>query len=142
VKLFRISVNGQELGEIGLMAAIAGCYSVPIVFVSGDRAATAEAHGLLGDSVELVAVKDGHTRTCARCIHPERAHRLIHDGVVRALSGPRDRYRPFVLTPPFEVTLETTTSDYADILERSGCSRVDARTVRRTVQSAPDIVRF
>lgn len=138
----RYSVNGQELGEIGQMALMAGHYGVPLVFVSGDRAAAAEAHALLGERIETVAVKDGHTRTSARCLHPQRAQALIREGVARALRRPRDYYAPFVLPVPLELTLETATSDLADALERNGCTRLDGRTVRRTVQSALEILRF
>jgi D-amino peptidase len=138
----RYSINGQELGEIGQEAAIAGHYGVPVAFVSGDRAATEEARALFGDAVEVVAVKDGHTRTSARCIHPQRAQAMIRAGVARALGRPREHYRPFVLTPPLDLTLETATSDHADRLERNGCVRVDGHTVRKTVSSALEILNF
>jgi hypothetical protein len=48
---------------------------------------------------------------------------LIRGGVARAVGRPRAHYRPFVLTPPLELTLETATSDHADRLERNGCAR-------------------
>ena len=138
----RYSVNGQELGEIGILALMVGHYGVPTVFVSGDRAATAEARALLGDAVEVVAVKDGYTRMSARCIHPQRARELIRAGVTRALSRSREQYRPFVLPPPFDLTLELRTSDLADALQLGGCIRVDGRTIRKTVHSALDILSF
>ncbi len=138
----RFRVNGQELGEIGQEAIIAGYYGVPIVFVSGDRAATQEARALLGETLEVVAVKEGHTRTSARCLHPQRAGDLIRAGVTRALSHPPNFSKPYVLTPPFELTLETTTSDYADSLQARGCIRIDSRTVSKTVHSALDILSF
>src|SRR5262249_52064230 len=135
----RFRVNGLELGEIGQEAAIAGHYGVPVAFVSGDRAAVNEARELLGDAVEGVSVKDGHTRTSARCLHPVRAHELIRAGVARAVGRPRASYRPFVLTPPLHVMLETTSTAYADQLETKGWLHVDGRTVRKTAASALDM---
>jgi D-amino peptidase len=138
----RYSVNEQELGEIGILALMAGHHGVPIVFVSGDRAATAEARALLGEAVEVAAVKDGFSRMSARCMHPRRAQDLIRAGVVNALSRPREQYQAFVLAPPFHVTLELRTSDLADAMQLRGCTRVNGHTVRKTVQSALDILRF
>lgn len=136
----RFTVNGMELGEIGQEAAIAGNFGVPVAFVSGDRAAVDEARELLGDELEVVSVKEGHTRTSARCIHPVRARDMIRIGVARAVSHPRSRYRPFVLAPPLHVMLETTSTAYADKLEKNGWVRVDGRTVRKTVQSALEML--
>ena len=138
----RYSINGREMGEIGQMALMAGHHGVPLVFVSGDRAATAEARALLGDDLEVVAVKEGHTRTSARCLHPQRAQALIRAGVARALGVARDSYSAFILPLPLELTLETTATELADALERNGCTRVDGRTVRKTVHSALDILTF
>ena len=37
-----VVINGREVGEIGLNAALAGAYGVPMIFVAGDRAAADE----------------------------------------------------------------------------------------------------
>jgi D-amino peptidase len=46
-----IRVNGAELPELGLNAAIAGYYGVPVVLVSGDTAVCRQAGEVLGKEV-------------------------------------------------------------------------------------------
>jgi D-amino peptidase len=136
----RLTVDGLEIGEIGMEAMYAGHFGIPVIFVSGDGATVAEAQSLLGNTVETVCVKEGHTRTCARCIHPARAHELIRSGVARAVSRPRGFCPQFVVDPPHEVTLETLSTAFADSLEKSGWTRAGGRTVTRTASSALELM--
>ena len=136
----RLTVNGLEIGEIGMEAMYAGHFGIPVIFVSGDGATVKEARSLLGAAVETVRVKDGHTRTSARCIHPVRVHEMIRSGVARAIGHGRRIYPPFVVERPLEVTLETLSTAFADSLEKSGWTRVDGRTVTRMIQSALELI--
>ena len=43
----RVLINGQDLGTIGIHAALCGTQNVPVVLVSGDNHACAEAESLL-----------------------------------------------------------------------------------------------
>ncbi|NIA06433.1 MAG: aminopeptidase [Actinobacteria bacterium] len=133
-------VNGRKMGEIGQQAVQAGHFAVPVVFVSGDLAATREARELLGD-IKTVAVKEGYSRTAARCLPPVRARELIREGVKESLAT-IDKVNPYVITPPLEITLECQNTDVADAYEISGCARIDGRTVSKTVDSALEIVRL
>jgi D-amino peptidase len=65
--IFSLSFNGVEMGEIGSDAALCGYHGVPVGLVAGDRAACEEAQALLGE-VETVAVKEGVSRSAARCV--------------------------------------------------------------------------
>ena len=136
----RLTVNGLEIGEIGMEAIYAGHFGVPVVFVSGDRATVDEARAFLGAAVEVVRVKDGHTRTSARCIHPVRAHELIRAGVARAASRQPGEFSPYVAEIPLQVTLETLSTAFADSLEKAGWERAGGRTVTRTISSALDLM--
>jgi D-amino peptidase len=136
----RLTVDGLEIGEIGMEAMYAGHFGVPVIFVSGDAATVAEARALLGPTVETVRVKDGHARTSARCIHPVRAHAMIREGVKRAASQPRGTCRPYLVEPPLQVVLETLSTAFADSLEKQGWERVDGRTVTRTIASATGLM--
>jgi len=100
-RVLEVRVNGRPLGELGLNAALAGWYDVPVELVSGDSALAAEAVELLGDQVTTVVVKEAVTRQAAKSIAPGVACRLIREGVVRALKR---RSTPFVIKAP--VTLE------------------------------------
>ena len=55
-RIRRVLVNERKLGEIGLIAGIAGTYGVPVVFVSGDDVAAREAEIVI-PGVAGVAVK-------------------------------------------------------------------------------------
>ena len=63
-RVSRVWLNGQEVGEIGLNAAVCGHFEVPVVMISGDQTACAEATEVLGQ-VETAVVKQASSRTAA-----------------------------------------------------------------------------
>jgi D-amino peptidase len=135
-RLVTATLNGQTVGETGLNAALAGAYGVPVVLVTGDRAVTEEARALLGE-IETVAVKEGVTRTAARCLHPTVAQQRIHDAAERAL---RLDVAPFVVPPPITVRVAFQRAAYADMAELvPGSQRVDGRTVEWTGEDMPTV---
>ncbi len=138
---YEFRINGKLTGEIGQFAAMAGHFGVPVVMLSGDRAATEEAQKLLGP-IEVASVKYGIGRQSAVCLAPKKAHALIHDAAARAvkLAGRIKPYRPRM---PMELTVRFTRADYADECAfRPGNVRLDARTVRRTVKDALHMFEF
>jgi len=108
-------VNGQEYGETGMNAAIAGYYDVPVVLVTGDSSVTSEAKSLLGN-VETVTVKEAVSRRAAKCLHPNKAREAIRQGAILALRR-RSEIRPFKLKPPFELRVELMDAGMADAAE-------------------------
>ncbi len=112
-------LNGRSMGELGLNAALAGAYGVPVALVSGDRATADEARDVLGAGVGVVVVKDAVSRHAARSVAPEVARKRIREGVTEALRRP---HRPFV--PPSPSTIEvdfqfTYQADYAELVPGS-----------------------
>lgn len=127
-RVHRLRINGQEMGEIGLNAFLAGYFGVPVVLVTGDRAAVAEAQGLI-PGVVAVAVKDGLGHSAARCLHPLKARELIRQAAVRALEE-LEGLCP--LMPPVPATVEIefqnpAQADAASILPYS--KRIDSFTL-------------
>jgi len=108
-------INGQEFGETGMNALIAGCFDVPVVLVTGDSAVTSEAKNLLGN-VETVTVKEAVSRWSARCLHPNKAREAIRQGTISALKR-RSEISPFKLKPPYEMRMELMNAGMADIAE-------------------------
>jgi D-amino peptidase len=53
-----LTLNGQEMGEVGLDALWAGRLGVPVLMVSGDDKVCAEAQRFLGE-IEVAVVKQG-----------------------------------------------------------------------------------
>ena len=131
-----VRLNGQVVGEMGLNAALAGGYRVPVVLVTGDRAVTEEAQALLGE-IETVAVKDGLTRTAAQCLHPEAAHERIRQAAERALKLD---VAPLALTSPITLSVTFLNALYADKASLiPGSRRADGRTVEWVGEDMPAV---
>jgi D-amino peptidase len=99
------SINGVSLPEGGYNALVAGLYDVPVVFVSGDRAAVDQIRGLLGP-IEGVAVKE-EIGNASLGLSPLQAQEAIMKGVERGVRQ-RAQYKPYKLTPPYAMTLQVT----------------------------------
>jgi len=131
-----LRLNSRVVGEMGLNAALAGAYDAPVVLVTGDRAVTEEAHALFGE-IETVAVKDGVTRSAARCLHPEVAHKRIRQAAERAL---RLAVPPFVVPPPITLQVVFQRAIHADMAALlPGSQKVDGRTVEWTGEDMPAV---
>ena len=63
---YNAKINDTLVGESGIIAAIAGDFNVPCVFVSGDAATCREVRDLLGPEVVEASVKTGLGRYTAR----------------------------------------------------------------------------
>lgn len=124
-----LRINGMEVGETAMNAAIAGYYGVPLVFVSGDLAVTGEAK-VLNPEIEVVAVKEAVSRTAAKCLNPTSARELIKENVTKALEK-RSTIEPFSFEPPIEVLVRFTNAGMADAVGfMPSAERVDGKTIR------------
>jgi D-amino peptidase len=124
-----VKVNGVELPELGLNAAIAGAHGVPVVFVSGDAAVCRQAKTILGSDVVTAPVKDGIGRTAARLVPMAEARRAIRDRVADAVRRSA-QFKPFKVAAPVKFELEFFVSAQADMaMFVPGVQRVNARTV-------------
>jgi D-amino peptidase len=111
----QVSLDGQPIGEIGWNAAVCGHFGVPVVMVSGDQNACAEAQTLLG-AVETAIVKEAKGRMAAECLPPEVAQQRIYEAARRAVQrlASGDAPPPLRFEAPIRVTVEFTHSDMAD----------------------------
>ncbi len=127
-----VKVNGIEMPELGLNAAIAGYYGVPVVLVSGDTAVCRQAGEILGKDVVTVAVKEAQGRLAAKLVPMDEARRLITAGVKEAL-GKLPRIKPYKLASPYDFELTYHVSAQADMGAMiPGAKRIDARTLAFT----------
>ena len=78
-----VTINGRLVGEIGLNAAIAGWFGVPVALVTGDDATARETADLL-PWAERVIIKEAKGRFAADCLRLRRRRRSS----VRARRGP------------------------------------------------------
>jgi len=80
-----IKINGRELPELGINAAIAGYYKVPVIMLSGDTETCGQANAILGKDIVTVAVKEGQGRYAAKLLPLEEARRRLKEGAKEAL---------------------------------------------------------
>jgi D-amino peptidase len=129
LNIFSLSFNGIEVGEIGSDAALCGHHGVPVGLVAGDRAACEEARALLG-KVQTVAVKEGVSRSAARCVPLSKARQMIEKAAAEAVGG-ASKLKPFVIKGPVKTQVVFTDPSFADTLEHLDfVKRVDGRTIR------------
>jgi D-amino peptidase len=85
--------NGEQVGEIGMSAAHAAVLGVPLVFISGDRAAVREIQTLV-PNIEAVITKEplfSHAvgvfdHVPVLSLAPPKARELIREGARRAIA--------------------------------------------------------
>lgn len=108
-------LNDRVMGEIGWNAAVCGHFGVPVILISGDQTACAEATELLG-AIETAVVKQARGRMAAECLPPGVAQQRIYQAAGRAVQrlqtgqGPQ----PFCLHAPVRVVIEFVHSEMAD----------------------------
>lgn len=125
-----LRINGTLVGESGIVAAIAGSFGVPVVFVSGDEATCLEVKSLVGPTLHTVAVKKGLSRYGASCLAPIEACQRIERGVEQALRNRTEWPKPLHFKSPVELRVELASPDKAAAFQgRIGCSLPDALTV-------------
>ncbi len=110
-----LKVNGRPRGEMGMKAAVAGYYDVPVAFVSGCDQAVAEARDFFGD-VEAVAVKKGLGRQSAILLPSSVTLPLLEDGAARAVER-LGEFKPFKVAEPTKIEVEFQHTGMADAAE-------------------------
>jgi D-amino peptidase len=129
-----IRVNGQEMPELGLNAAIAGYFNVPVIMLTGDSETCAQAKSILGDALVTVAVKDAQGRYAAWNLPQDEARRRLREGARVALQQ-TGRVGVFRLNPPFRFELEVNSSAQAEL---PALIYLVKRTSPRTVEFSAD----
>jgi len=136
-----VQLNGRSMGELGLNAAMAGHYGVPVLLVAGDQSVSAEARDLFGDNVVTVEVKESRSHLSAIGVHPKRARAMLREAAAKAIRD-KPEVAPLKLEYPLtaEVTLaRPVLADLAEMID--GVERVDGRTVRFRRDDMPDTYR-
>lgn len=136
-------LNGRVIGEIGLNAAVCGHFDVPVIMISGDQSACAEAAELLG-AVETAVIKRASGRMAAECLPPEVTQAAIYAAAARAVNRLRagEVPQPFRLQAPITVAIEFMQSEMADrALLLPGVRRTAGRRVEFTADDMPTAYR-
>lgn len=128
-------INDTCVGESGILAAIAGCWDVPAIFVAGDEATCREVTSLLGEEVVTAPVKTGLGRFSARNMAPRDACTLIEMRVAQAISL-HTWPKPYKPQAPVTFKVEVATPDCVnDFIGRKGVEIVGERLVSCTAET-------
>ena len=139
--LTAVRINGVEMLEASINAAIAGDFGVPVVMISGDDAVVEEARRVVGD-MEGAVVKQALGFHAARTIMPDRAYALIGERV-RAALGRLDDFRPYRMEGPVELEISFKNYMPAELLAYlPNVERVDAHTIRFVGRDMTEVSRF
>ncbi len=121
-------LNGVFVGEFGFLAAVAGSFGVPTIFLSGDDKATFEARSLI-PNIYTVTTKWGEGWQQARDLEAREACRQIRTGVAEACRH-REEIKPLQVQPPYSYEkryINPTT--FRSSLEGISVDILDSRTV-------------
>jgi len=139
--LTAVRINGVDMMEASINAAIAGDFGVPVVMISGDDATVEEAQQVIGD-MEGAVVKWNYGFHSARTIMPEASYALI-DERVRAALGRIDDFEPYVMDGPVELEIAFKNYLPAEVMAYlPNVDRVDAHTIRFIGQDMTEISKF
>ena len=126
----RLTINGTDVGEIGLNALLAGYYKTPVVLTTGDEHACLEARTLM-PWVSTAAVKKAIGSYAGLCLHPKKCVTLIAEAAEKGLRAV-DKCLPLDLPGDETIMdLECTTASTADRIARVPRSeRINGTVVR------------
>ena len=131
-------INGDLFGEIGLNAAVSGHFNVPVIMISGDQSACAEATGLL-KGIETAVVKRASSRMAAECLPPSVTQELIQAAAKKAIQNLKagQAPQPLKVSLPVTMTIDFVQSEMAD---KAALLPGAQRAGRRIQYTAPDMV--
>lgn len=130
-----VYLNGRMMGEIGLNAALAAHFGVPVIALTGDQHACQEGQDMLGAELEIAVVKNATGRFAAQLLPLALAREKICETAARAVLKFREGKapKPFTQTMPVRLAVEFNFTQHADrayLLPNS--ERVDGTRVELT----------
>ena len=123
-------LSGKPVGEIDVIAAMAGHFGTPVIMLSGDQAAANELHEIVPDA-ELAVVKEGVGRYTCISLSAAAAREAIREAARRSMSK-IGTIKPYIVSGPVTLQVEYTTRNSlpVDAEKRAGAQVVDDRTIR------------
>jgi D-amino peptidase len=136
-----LRLNGIEMTEGSMNAAIAGHFGVPVIMVSGDDVAVAENQVLIGD-IEGAVVKWASGFHSARTLTPEAGAEEIRTRTASAISRIGD-FQPYMLDTPIELELSLKHYQPVELLGYlSNIEKVNSHTIRYVGEDMVEISKF
>jgi D-amino peptidase len=136
-----IELNGVAMAESGINAAIAGYFGVPVVAISGDDAAVAEAQQLVA-GIEGAVVKRAISFHSANTMTPQAGAALIREKVKAGLAK-RASIRPHIVRGPYRLDITFKNYTPAEIAAYlPGVQRINAHAIRFTGRDIVEVSKF
>lgn len=125
-------LNGKPVGEIDVIAAMAGHFNTPVIMLSGDQAAANEIRDIVPDA-EVAVVKEGLARYTCISLSAQAARDLIRDTARKSVAK-IGTIKPYTVKGPVTLQIEYTTRNSLPIDSdlRTGAQVLDDRTIRFT----------
>jgi D-amino peptidase len=128
--VYSIKINGIEMPELGINALVAGCYNIPVVMVSGDKAVCEQTKEILGQKVLTAQVKEAIGRVAAKHLPFESARKLIRQQAKSGIEKRKDA-TIYKLSAPYVFELSYLRTSQADnAMSVPGVKRVGARSIQ------------
>ena len=123
-------LNGKPVGEIDVIAAMAGHFATPVIMLSGDQAAATELHEIVPDA-EVAVVKEGIGRYSCISLSAPAARDAIRESARRSIAK-IGTIKPYVVRGPVTLQIEYTTRNSLPVGAelRAGAEVIDDRTIR------------
>ena len=136
-----VRLNGIEMTEGSMNAAMAGHFGVPVIMVSGDDVAVAENQVLIGN-IEGAVVKWAKGFHSAETLTPEAAYEVIRTRTASAISR-IGQFQPYVLDAPIELELSLKHYRPVEVLGYlPNVERINSHTIRYVGQDMIEISDF
>lgn len=127
--IVKMTMNGKDIGEIGMEMYLAGHFNIPVILISGDEAACNEASTYNPD-IEKAIVKWGITRTSAISLSPLKARNGIKEKSKTAVKRISEM-KPVRMQGKCELIIEFISSTNAFIWQnKQGIETLNARTIK------------
>jgi D-amino peptidase len=122
-------LNGKPVGEIDVIAAMAGHFGTPVIMLSGDQAAANELHEIVPQA-ELAVVKEGIGRYTCISLSASAARDAIREAARRSMAK-IGAIKPYIVPGPVTLQVEYTTRNSlpVDAEKRAGAQVLDDRTI-------------
>jgi D-amino peptidase len=135
-------LNGKPVGEIDVIAAMAGHFGTPVILLTGDQAAVSELREIVPQA-EMVAVKEGIGRNTCISMSAPAARDAIREAAVRSV-GKIGAIKPYTISSPATLQVEYTTRNSLpiDAEARAGAEVLDDRTIRFRGKDILDVWRL
>ena len=136
-----LRLNGKPVSEGSFNAAVAAELHVPVVFLSGDDQAVADAKANIG-AIETVTTKKALGFGSAVMTAPATVAQAIHAGVLRGIRR-RTEFHPAAPATPITIEWRFNNVTQAELVSYLPSSkRIDGYTVRFTVGSMVEASRL